>query len=207
MTAAPLRGPSETQRAKSAQTRARVLDAAVELIAREGPRGATSQQLVHASGVSWGAIQYQFGSKTGIFETLLDRTLLAFAAQESAGAEPGDLAERIHALVEAVVALLREPTYRAVRRMLQDPAQLEELGLQPADLMARIHAGVNPRIRALLGDDSLPADRLDLVQATLFASLSGIVEQARYDRFPGWMTDDQLRRLEGQLLEMVLEPS
>jgi AcrR family transcriptional regulator len=199
------RGPSELQRSKSEQTRARVLDAAVGLIAEGGPRSATSQRLARASGVSWGAIQYQFGSKAGVLEALLDRTLAAFAegVPAAAGGQGSALADRVHALVEAVAALLREPVYRAFRRLLQDPELLDELRLAPADLLGRIHAAVHPGIRAALAEPGLSDDDLDLVQALLFATLSGVIEQSRYDGFPDRMTREQLRLLEAQLVDVV----
>lgn len=208
MATAPLRGPSEIQRAKSEQTRARVLDAAVEIIAREGARGATTQRLVRASGVSWGSIQYQFGSKAGVFEALLDRTLLEFASglEDTAAVKRRSLARRVKMVVEGVAGLLNEPTYRALRQILNDPTLLEELGLDGAELMRSIQARVGPRVLGLMKDGSHPEARLDLAQSVLFATLSGIVEQSRYEGFPKWMTAEQMRLLERHLLELISGP-
>ena len=99
--------------------------------------------------------------------------------------------------------LLREPIYRAFRQMLHDPPLLEELGLTPASLLTRMHATIAPRIRALLSDQTIPEDQLDLIHATVFASLSGIIEQSRYDGFPEWMTREQMSGLEAHLIAMI----
>ena len=199
------RGPSALQKEKSEQTQSLVLNAAIEILADGGARNATSQRLAKVSGVSWGAIQYQFGSKAHIFEALLDRSLDTFASGLNDAVEETNhsLDERVRFLVERVSDLLREPIYRAFRQMLHDPPLLEELGLTPASLLTRMHATIGPRIRALLSDQTIPEDQIDLIHATVFASLSGIIEQSRYDGFPEWMTREQLRGLEAHLIAMI----
>jgi AcrR family transcriptional regulator len=199
------RRPSALQKQKSQQTQSLVLDAAIEILADGSARNATSQRLAKVSGVSWGAIQYQFGSKAHIFEALLDRSLDTFASGLNDAVEETNhsLDERVRSLVERVSDLLREPIYRAFRQMLHDPPLLEELGLTPASLLTRMHATMAPGIRALLSDQAIAEDQIDLIHATVFASLSGIIEQSRYDGFPEWMTREQLRGLEAHLIAMI----
>lgn len=199
------RGPSALQNEKSEQTKSLVLNAAIEILADRGARNATSQRLAKVSGVSWGAIQYQFGSKAHIFEALLDRSLDTFSSGLNDAVEKTNhsLDERVRFLVERVSDLLRQPIYRAFRQMLHDPPLLEELALTPASFLTRMHATIGPRIRALLSDQTIPEDQIDLIHATVFASLSGIIEQSRYDGFPEWMTREQLRELEAHLITMI----
>jgi hypothetical protein len=99
--------------------------------------------------------------------------------------------------------LLREPIYRAFRQMLHHPPLLKELGLTQASFLTRMHATMAPGIRPLLSDQTIPEDQIDLIHATVLASLSGIIEQSRYDGFPEWMTPEQLRGLEAHLIAMI----
>jgi AcrR family transcriptional regulator len=210
------RSPSARQRSKSEKTRDRVLDATLELIAQDGFRCATSQRIASASGMSWGAIQYQFGSKTSIFEALLDRILSEFSIGLRGQEDPvaprtlpsppsprSSRADRIHRIVDGAMRLFEQPLYRAFREMIQDPVLLEELGMTPVELTDRIHRAVNPWILETLDLPELDRKQTDLFQATLFATTSGISEQSRYEGFPRWMTEEQLRILEKNLLRMV----
>ena len=64
--AAPGRQARKTQR-----TRARLIEATLGLIREHGFSAATAGRIARRAGVTWGAAQYQFGSKEDILEAIL----------------------------------------------------------------------------------------------------------------------------------------
>lgn len=66
---------------RSATTRAKIIAAVVEVIARDGFQGLTAQQIAHRSGVTWGAVQHHFGDKDGILVAVLEDSFTRFAAR------------------------------------------------------------------------------------------------------------------------------
>jgi AcrR family transcriptional regulator len=66
---------------RRARTRARLLDAAFRVFAREGYHGATLQAIVSEAGLSKGALYYSFDSKQELFYALLEERLAARAGE------------------------------------------------------------------------------------------------------------------------------
>jgi len=71
------------------ETRARILDAALELFAAAGFDGASTRTIAERAGVNLPAIQYYFGSKEGLYRAVVEQ----FSQQMQAGVGP--IAERI----------------------------------------------------------------------------------------------------------------
>src|SRR5262245_29518133 len=89
------------------ETRARILDAALEMFAANGFEGASTRAIAEAAGVNLPAIQYYFGSKEGLYRAVLRQ----FAEQLQAAVAP--LADRIN---EALAA--GQPSRRALVDLL-----------------------------------------------------------------------------------------
>lgn len=81
-------------RAKGARTKAKILDAAVDLYAERGFRGTGLAAIGAAAGVSHAAVLYHFGSSEQLLVAVLDERLRRFAAAtreaSSSGASSGE---------------------------------------------------------------------------------------------------------------------
>ena len=77
LSAPPRRRRSHAER--SAATRARILDAVVDVIATDGFGGLTAQALAQRSGVTWGAVQHHFGDKDRLLRAVLEDSFERFA--------------------------------------------------------------------------------------------------------------------------------
>ncbi|WP_236796087.1 TetR/AcrR family transcriptional regulator [Amycolatopsis sp. GM8] len=64
--------PRRTQEQRRAETERRVLDAAMDLIARNGSRGVTLAQVGEAAGYSRGIVYHHFGSRERLLEAVVD---------------------------------------------------------------------------------------------------------------------------------------
>src|SRR3954464_1579375 len=87
--------------AKSEETRARILDAAIELFRARGFEAATMREIAGAAGVATGAAYYYFDSKDAIVLAFYDRSQREMEPLiDEALAGKKSLEDRIQALIE-----------------------------------------------------------------------------------------------------------
>ncbi len=108
-----------TQAERSAETRRRILDAVVASIAELGVQRTTAAEITERAGVTWGAVQHQFGDKDGILRAVLDDSFERFAAclEGVPGPEAG-LDQRIDVLVEGSWSHFASDHYRSTFQIL-----------------------------------------------------------------------------------------
>jgi AcrR family transcriptional regulator len=197
------RRAARTQEERSAETRAKVISAAAECVADLGFKGATMSAIAQRAGVSWGAIQHQFGEKEAILDAVLEASLAEFEAglaplRETA-AEP---AVRVSAFVDVVRRLLRGPSYRAFVEIQLNRARDEaRAGAAEAGWSAHV-AEVLVRVwRHAFGDLGVSAAALRRSRRYAFMVLSGIAAEAML--FPGVdFSRQHLTELETNLVRM-----
>ncbi|MFE0704770.1 TetR/AcrR family transcriptional regulator [Streptomyces sp. NPDC058872] len=112
-TAVPLHGLLPTvdapapERADAARNRRRILDAAARIIAEEGPRAVTMNQVAHASGIGVGTVYRRFGDVSQLLWALLDDRERRFQEAYMSGPPPlgpgAPPAERLDAFLDALV--------------------------------------------------------------------------------------------------------
>jgi AcrR family transcriptional regulator len=112
MTTEATRG-RRTQEERSATTRRKVIDAAIECIAEEGFRRATTTRVARRAGVTWGAIQHQFGDKETILRAVMQRGVDELRDEFQRVPVRLPLRERIHRVVERTWDVLNRPFFRA----------------------------------------------------------------------------------------------
>ena len=139
----------------AARTRVAILDAAEQLFTARGFRGTTLQEVGAAAGLSRGTPSYFFGSKSGLYTAVVDRTLRRletfFAERGSGGTARSSDAALSDVVSRYVDFLAGEPTFvrlmqaetldgsdRATARTLEMVrAQLEQAGVA-RDASARL---------------------------------------------------------------------
>lgn len=106
------------QRAASAATRAKILEAADELFGEVGFESTTTRLIGERSGVNKALIHYHFRDKDGLLGSLLDRYYdrLEQTLRSSLG-EPGTVRERLARLIDAYVDFLADN--RSFSRIVQ----------------------------------------------------------------------------------------
>jgi AcrR family transcriptional regulator len=166
-----------TQEERSAATRAKVIEAATECVAEFGYRGATMSAMAQRAGVSWGAMQHQFGEKDAIFDAVLERVMERLRENfHGLREEQSDPAARIHAFVERNRELAGGPIYRA---FVEIQLYRGREGGETARVWSRYVGDVITGVwRDLFGDLGLPKRRLEDAQRFTFAVLSGIAAEA-----------------------------
>ncbi len=177
-----------------------MIRAAVDLIADEGLARATARRIAERSGVSWGGIQHQFGDKDAILDAVLDHVLHDFEQRVLRFSTRATTLEgRVRAWVDASWEFLRDPTYQAFREVMRGGSA--QSGLDPEKVLGRVEATLRPLREGLFPE--LPTRTLNLMNAVLFATLSGMAEQEHYAAVRAEMTRKQLSVLRDTLMRLA----
>lgn len=124
-----------TQEQRRAETERRVLDAAMELIARSGSRAVTLAEVGQAAGYSRGIVYHHFGSRERLLEAVVDE-----ARRFNAGDYDGDGLEYLSRIVDSYLrnVVRRTPSARAFLQLwgeaiAADPALMPLFATRDAD--------------------------------------------------------------------------
>ncbi|MFI6007443.1 TetR/AcrR family transcriptional regulator [Streptomyces sp. NPDC051243] len=151
-------------RADAARNRARLLEAAAELIAEHGAAGVTMEAVAAAAGVGKGTVFRRFGDRTGLLTALLDHSARKLQADFLGGPPPlGPGAPPVDRLRAFGVAVL----YRTAEQLdLHLAAQPEPTRRFSHPARRGLHTHVTVLLRQIMPD----AD-CDLLAQTLMAYL------------------------------------
>jgi len=172
---------------KSADTRRRLLDAAIEIFADKGFRGATIEQISRRAGTNIAAAHYHFGSKEGLYVAVFDhaeRQRPPLTAPDPAGTPP---TERLRAYVGGFLSRLLDPARPAwmarllAQEMIEPTRALDRLVRRR---MRANHEQFAAIIRDLLGpkatDDVVRLCTLSVVAQCVFYRNSAAIVSRLY---------------------------
>ena len=111
--------PSPTARASAAErTRLRLIDAAIDRFAVDGP-GTSFDQVAADAGVTKGALYHHFGSKDGLVEAVYREAIRRHAARVVDASQAGSGHERLLALIDSSARLYtsRTPFYHLLTQL------------------------------------------------------------------------------------------
>jgi AcrR family transcriptional regulator len=204
-TQAPRRRRSHAER--SATTRAAIIAAVVDVIARDGFQGLTAQQIARRSGLTWGAVQHHFGGKDELLLAVLADSFERFAERlEGVAVDGTSLTARASLFVDLAWEHFRGRHYRATFEILLNylgRAEHRDAGDWRLE-MSRAWDRVWSRIFA---DARLPRKRSLLLQHFTVSALSGLAStmmlQGPEPALPKW----ELEVLKATLVRELSHPS
>ena len=174
-TRTPLRARSRRSQAqRTAETRTRIIDAAVESISEVGFQNTTAAEIVRRAGLTWGAVQHQFGGKDGILKAVLEACFDHFA-QCLGDIEPGNrsLKQRIDLFVDRAWDHFGSPEYRCTFEILLNSVGPE--GSDPASLwQSEMFQAWHHIWARAFSDARLSRKRMVLLQHYTISVLSGL---------------------------------
>jgi AcrR family transcriptional regulator len=101
-----------TRREQAAETRSRILDAAVEVLFEDGYAGASTLQIQQRAGLSRGGLLHQFASRDDLLVAAVNHlTRARVAALAENRTWPADPAHRVEAAVEEMWSQYRQPFF------------------------------------------------------------------------------------------------
>ena len=166
--------PRRSHAERSAATRARIVDAVVEVIATDGFAGLTAQAVAQRSGVTWGAVQHHFGDKDQLLRAVLEDSFERFAERLDRVTVAGTtLSARTALFVDLAWEHFRSRHYRATFEILLNHLGREQhAGAGDWRLeMSRAWDRVWSRIFA---DARMPRRRSLMLQHFTVSALSGL---------------------------------
>ena len=163
-----------TQAERSAESRTRILDAAVACVSELGVGETTTQRIARRAGLTWGAIQHHFGEKNAILLTVVERSLDDVVAELRAiSTTRGTVAERVHVLVAGLWPHYRGPLYRAGVEILLSVRGDEGLKTRADEIRRRALSEVGRAWFELFSDLDISRERHGTAQRVLLAMLAG----------------------------------
>jgi AcrR family transcriptional regulator len=185
------KAPSPARGGRGEATRARLLDAAVELLEEGGYAAASVAAIARRSGVAAGALYRHFPSKAELFvEVFRSAAEEELAALREASAEPGTVVEKLEAVV-------REFTGSS----LAQPRLAWALGYEPVDPLVdaerlAYRQTYRERLAALIrvgiSAGELPDQDPDLTAASLIGAISEALVSPLSPVAPGDVDPEQL---------------
>jgi AcrR family transcriptional regulator len=181
--------------------RARIRDAAFELIATVGVRGATLRAIATEAGVSAPLVLHHFGSKQGVVEAVEEWVQEQLRAVTADDGDPSDPAGANSRRSEAFTGLLSEhPLLRGyIRRMLLERS---DEGLDWfAKMVSDGTANLRRRAEASMAH---PVDDSEAVAAAI--TVMALVPILLPDHLRHVLGDDALNRWQGAVSELLHSP-
>ena len=192
----PLRG-RRTQAERTAETRARILDAVVESIAEVGFGRTTASEIARRAGVTWGAVQHHFGGKDGILEAVLEDSFGRFAERLADIPVRAPRAERVSLFIDRAWEHFGSPHYRSTFEILLSytpPPDAEPLW------QTRMFHAWNRIWSELFADARLSRRRTVALQTYTISVLSGMASLAMLEGVAGAVRSDELALLKETLV-------
>ena len=139
-------------------TRAKVIAAAVTCILDEGFYRASSNKIAKQAGVTWGVIQYHFGTREALMLAVHERGVAELDRCLVEAEIVGDtLEERLGSFVDALWAYYRRPEFLAYMQVMlnlsHDPTTADSTQAALKSVGVRVNERVPALVRAVLGSE------------------------------------------------------
>ena len=139
-------------------TRARVIDAAITCILDEGFYRASSNKIAKQAGVTWGVIQYHFGTREALLLAVHERGVDELDRCLVDAEIVGDTLEaRLGSFVDALWAYYRRPEFLAYMQIMlnlsHDPTTADSTQAALESVGVRVNERVPALVRAVLGSE------------------------------------------------------
>jgi AcrR family transcriptional regulator len=184
---------------RTAETRARVMDAVVASIAEVGYQRSTAAEIARRAGVTWGAVQHHFGDKDGILMAVLGEAFDDFARLHANSPNEGEgIEERVALFIDRSATHFGSALYRSNFEILLNLPSDLELSWQQQMLAAwiRIWSRYFPET------DSSGPRSVDLMSYTI-SVLSGLAATRMLEGRGANIGSGELRYLKDTLVREV----
>jgi AcrR family transcriptional regulator len=139
-----------TQRPRDSGTRQRVIESAIECIIEEGFYRASSNAIAERAGLSWGVIQYHFGSRELLMLAVLEEGTHRLVEDLSMADIAGDtLTERIQSYGDILNRYYADPHYLAFLQVLLNLRHDPRTSVQTLETMTEITSTVEEQLDRL----------------------------------------------------------
>jgi AcrR family transcriptional regulator len=150
VTASPLAAPTDAETANR-----RILTATIDCILDRGFYRASSNEIARRAGMTWGAIQYHFGTREKlmlaaleVFNRDFEATLAAAHDDEAFGA--GSTAQRLEKLAALLALQYARPQYLATLQIILNLSHNPETSAETAAALEHFEATLSAQLTSLI---------------------------------------------------------
>ena len=194
-------------------SRQRVIEAAIACILDQGFYRASSNAIAERAGVSWGVIQYHFGTREALMLAVLEEGTRRLNEVLLTAEITGDtVTERVAQYMDILVKYYGSVDYLAFTQVLVNLTHDPRTSQQTRATMVRIGESANPELRRLqrkvLAGTGI---RRPAVRSLLFHTLRGLaLSHVMLETLPDQVNEprqfpEQQRRLLAEALGMLIE--
>jgi len=164
---------------RSAETRRRILEAAVDSIAEVGFARTTAAEVTRRADVTWGAVQHHFGGKRGLLMAVLEDSFRRFAERLADLPDSGEpLEKRAGDFLDRAWEHFGSRFYRSTYEILLNDLGREDAAADGEGLeggwQERMFRGWDAVWMRILGDAPIPRRRHFVLQRYTISVLSGL---------------------------------
>jgi AcrR family transcriptional regulator len=157
---------------RSGETRAKVIEATIQCILEEGFYRASSNRIADRSGVTWGVIQYHFGTREGLLAAAYEEGMSEFALLLDRATIVGEtFEERLESFADVIWSYYRQPRYVAFEQLALNMRRDPDLDDETRALVRHHEAIAGRRLGELAGDVLEGIDSTVLTKRALIQSL------------------------------------
>jgi AcrR family transcriptional regulator len=166
--------PRRTRAERSAQTRARILEAVIASVADLGLQRTTASEIARRAGVTWGAVQHHFGDKEELLAACLEDGFDRFARRfDDLPDAATSLAERAGLFVDRAWEHFSSPVYRANFEILLGTVR-DEPSERTDRIPAQMLSAVDRLWRRVFPESATGRERRHALERYAIAVLSGL---------------------------------
>jgi TetR/AcrR family transcriptional regulator, regulator of cefoperazone and chloramphenicol sensitivity len=157
-------------------TRKRVIEAAIQCILEQGLYRASSNAIAERAGLTWGVIQYYFGTREALMLAVLEEGARRLGENVRTADITGDtLIERVEQYLDILAAYYGTPDYLAFTQVLINLSHDPRTSEQALETIERINDAANPEVRRLQAKVFAGTGiRRSAVRSLLFHALRGL---------------------------------
>jgi AcrR family transcriptional regulator len=157
-------------------SRQRVLDAAVQCILEQGLYRASSNAIAEQAGLSWGVIQYYFGTREALMLAVLEEGARRLTgAVQDAEITGETVSERVECYMEIIAGYYGSPDYLVFTQVLISLSHDPRTSADTHQHLERVSAVTQPPLRRLQAQVLTGTGIQDpAVESLLFHSLRGL---------------------------------
>ena len=165
----------ETNEARSARTRGKVLDATIDCLLELGYAGTTTTLISERAGVSRGAQLHHFPTKAELVAAAVEHlaTRLGEDLQEEAAALPAD-GDRVTAAIDLLWSRFSTPLFAAWLELWVAARTDPELATSLKPLEERLTAGIEKQSRAMFAAPSDDSGDYEVIDQLTFYLMQGL---------------------------------
>jgi len=173
---APAIPPRRTQFERRSSTRASLVASATRAVVSTGPSTAVAD-VARQAGVSTGALQYHFSSKTDLLVAVVETGWNDLVECTRSASRSGPPAERVAALVWSVWEAYRQPSVRAAFMISSDPNLDSGVAARINDAFDVARTQLDQLWLDAFADLDVPIERITMARRFARSHLNGMVVQ------------------------------